>query len=212
MRVTILSESPADEAAVRILVEAVMGQRVEWTVPRSRRSGGIDGVLAVLPAVLKELHYQRTADAMVVVIDSNGSPVHPGEVGVRCDAGEECRLCRTRSLVERVQSALKPVSHGPIVTAVGLAVPAIEAWFLCGKDSNVSENAWVQGQKEKRPPYTRVGLKQTVYGSDRPGLGLETARAIEEMRRVAADIEHFHRKFPIGFGSLLQDIRAWKTR
>jgi hypothetical protein len=212
MRVTILSESPADEAAVQILVEAVMGRQVEWIAPRSRRAGGIHGVLAVLPSVLKELHYQRTADALVVVIDSNGSPVHTGALGVPCGAGEECRLCRARSLIERILQSLKPFPSGPIVTAVGLAVPAIEAWYLCGKDPSVSENAWVQGLREKRPPYTRPGLKKTVYGNDRPGLTLETARAVEEMLRVAADIEHLHRKFPVGFGSLLQDLRAWPSR
>jgi hypothetical protein len=97
------------------------------------------------------------------------------------------------------------------LSAVGLAVPAIEAWYLCGREQNVSENAWAQGLKERRRPYTRNRLKELAYGTDRPSLALETSGAIDEMHRVAQDLGQLERKFPVGFGSLLRDLRAWRA-
>jgi hypothetical protein len=59
MKVAILSESPADEAAVRILVEAVLAEKVEAIRPPTVRPGGITGVLRILGPVPKWLHYRR---------------------------------------------------------------------------------------------------------------------------------------------------------
>jgi len=206
MKVAILSESSADEAAVRILAEAVLGRTLEPVEPRSRRSGGISGVMNVLEPVLKWLHYRRPAEALIVVVDSNGTPVHAEP----CEKASKCRLCLIRKRIMEVQSYLKLVpGYGPIKTAVGLAVPAIEAWYLCGKDPNVSENAWVMGMRENRHPYTTGNLKQRVYGTDRYSLALETARATEEMQRVVQDIDRFEQLFPVGAGSLLRSLREW---
>ena len=73
----------------------------------------------------------------------------------------------------------------------------------------MSENAWVQARTEGRWLYRKGALKESVYGTDRPGLDLETRRATEEMTRVAADLDGLERKFPIGFGALRRDLRAW---
>jgi hypothetical protein len=35
--------------------------------------------------------------------------------------------------------------------AIGLAVPAIEAWLLCGVDPHITEAAWINGLKEPFP-------------------------------------------------------------
>ena len=211
MRVAILSESPADEAAVRILVEAVLGHSIE-VVPRRRRAGGVGAAFKSLPPVLKELQYRRTAEALVFVVDSNGTPVHPGGGGEACEAGDACRLCRARRIVREVRASLRPMSdYPPIRVALGLAVPQIEAWYLCGSDPNVSENAWVQAMAEGRPLYRRGELKELVYDTDRPALELETRRATEEMTRVAADLPGLERKFPVGFGALRRDLHAWRA-
>ena len=213
MKVAILSESPADEAGVRILAEAMLGQEVEPVEPRSRRSGGISGVMNVLAPVLKWLHYHRSAEGLIVVVDSNCTPVHAGQLGEPCENASECRLCIIRNKIAEVQRHLTPVpSYGPIKTAVGLAVPAIEAWYLCGKDENVSENAWVMGMQQVRPPYTKHGLKNRVYRTDRYSLATETSRATEEMQRVIQDLDRFHRQFPVGAGSLLRSLEQWHDR
>jgi hypothetical protein len=96
-----------------------------------------------------------------------------------------------------------------IPVAVGLAVPAIEAWCLCGKEPNVSEDAWVQGMAQRRWPYTKARLKELAYGTDHPSIPLATARAVEHMRRAAGDLELLARKFPVGLGSMIRALRAW---
>ena len=133
MRVAILSESSADEAALRILTEAVLGRSIE-VVPRRRRAGGVGAAFKGLPPILKELHYRRTAEALVFVVDSNGTLVHPGGGEEACEAGGACRLCRARRIVREVQGTVRPVGDlPPIRVAIGLAVPQVEAWYLCGR-------------------------------------------------------------------------------
>ncbi|MFO7898388.1 MAG: hypothetical protein R6V58_04935 [Planctomycetota bacterium] len=209
MKVAIVSESPADEAAVRILAEAVLDTTIE-TVPVARRAGGVDSALSILKPALYSAHYQQTADGVILVVDSNNTPVHSGPVDGRCERAERCRLCRARQRADEVLAALSPVpGRQPVRVAVGLAVPAIEAWYLCGSDPHVSEAAWTQGQAESRPPYTRAELKQKVYGTDRASLELETQKAVEEMTRLVQDLDALRSRFPVGFGALEHDLGPW---
>jgi hypothetical protein len=209
MKVAIISESPADEAAIRILVEALLNQPVE-TVPRRHRAGGWQAALNAIEPVLKAVHYRRSAEALVVVLDSNSSPIHRVSFEKPCENPEECRLCAARDLIRRVQGQLTPIpSREPILTAVGLAVPIIEAWYLCGEDQNVSEGAWTLGLAENRRPYTGVQLKELVYGTSRPSIALETKRAEDAMRRVVQDLDLFGRRFPRGFGALRWAVGRW---
>ena len=211
MKVAVLSESPADEAAVRILVEALLGEATQPTRAHPRLGPRSWPMVAnVLPAVLKHLHYHTDADALVVVADSNHSPVHPPGKEPK-DPGKQSRLARLRGIAAVTLKHVTPVpGRAAVKWAIGLAVPAVEAWYLCGREQGVSENAWRQGLQSGTDPYAKNGLKQTVYGTDRPGLPLETRRAAEEATRVAADLELLERKFPIGFGALAGDVRGWR--
>jgi len=93
--------------------------------------------------------------------------------------------------------------------AAGLAVPAIEAWYLRGKRSGVSEEAWRQGLATGKFPYTKGQLKVDVYGTDRPSLQLETAKVGEEAARIAQDLPRLEAHFPFGFGTLAKTLRSW---
>ena len=99
-----------------------------------------------------------------------------------------------------------------MLRAVGLAVPAIEAWLLCGRDTSVTEAAWVQGQASGRLPYTRAQLKWKVYGTERPSLPHELRRAVQEVSRHRGDVRRLENDFPHGFGALTRDLRAWKGK
>ena len=88
-----------------------------------------------------------------------------------------------------------------------MAVPAVEAWYLCGRDATVNEAAWIEGQKSMRLPYTRAQLKARVYGTDRPSLPLETACAVREVQRHVHDSRRLEHDFP-GFAALAADLRA----
>ncbi len=210
MRLAILSESPADEAAVRILAGAVLGTPIE-AIDLRARPGGWAPVLRVLPGIIRGVHYRALAEGIIVVIDSNHSPLHADYPDVPCDE-PKCRLCRTRECVSRVCQSLSPLANrSPIRCAIGLAVPAVEAWYLCGRDPNVSEAAWRAGFDAHQWPYTKQQLKQRVYGADRPTLAVEAKIAITEARRLAADLTLLREKFPVGFGSLCRQLDAWSS-
>jgi len=210
MKVAVLSESAADEAAIGILVNALIGKETySPTLPRLR-SRGWPSVLNVLPTVLKHLHYRTDADALVVVADADESGLHTAAHTAPSVMASTCRRCALRDTIDRVSAELKPVSGRlPLRTAVGMAVPAIEAWYLAGCDPRVRETSFDPANPTHPPPYTKLQLKNIVYGTDRPSLPLETQRATEEARRLAVDLAALEDRFPGGFGSLAHDIRDW---
>jgi len=212
MKVAILSESPADEAAIRILVDALLGRALEPPAMPPLRSRGYPAVVRQLPTVLRHLYYRTDAEALVVVIDSDDSLVHDPSHEQAAAASPDCRLCEAQRILGRVQTELASKRVRPVVkTAVGLAVPSIEAWYLAGRDPHVCEAAWIQGQQSGRPPYDRLVLKKKVYGTDRPALSLEIERAKAEAERIVRNgaLSHMEQLFPGGFGPLAREIRAW---
>lgn len=159
---------------------------------------------------MRELHYSTDAEALIVVVDSDDSPVHHNSHDQPGGADLKCRLCYLRNEVGRIHGQLKPkAGHPQIKVAMGLAVPSIEAWYLADIDPHVTESAWIQGLQSKRPPYSRNDLKQAVYGTPRPSRRLEQQRGIEEAQRLAQDLNLLEKLFPIGFGSLARSVRSW---
>jgi hypothetical protein len=210
MKVAILSESPADEVALRILVEGILGMETQPIASPRLRARGWPSVLDVLPAVLKHLHYHTDAEAFVLVVDSNHSRVHQlGHEQPGC-ADSQCRLCRLQAVVARVHGELRPIPGRLLIkTAIGMAVPAIEAWYRCGLDPQVTEAAWTRGLQSKTYPYTKGKLKQDVYGTDRPLLELEMSCAVREASRLVQSLPFLEHSFPNGFGSLAREVRGW---
>lgn len=210
MKVALLSESPADEAALWVLVEAVLPGSVAAVHP-GLRARGWPNVAQLLPAILRHLHFNTDADGLVVVVDSDDSVVHTAEHEAPGYFHPQCRLCQLRGIFHRTQKRF-PLLHGRdrVLRAVGLAVPAIEAWYLCGQDPQVTELAWTEGQARGWTPYTRRDLKWRVYGTDRPGLGFEMRRAVECVRRHERDLRRLEADFPHGFGAMARDLRGWK--
>ena len=208
-KVALLSESPADEAALRVLVGYVLGPFE--VVPPSLRARGWPSVEQVLPPILRHLHFHTDADGLVVVVDSDDSVVHDAAHEVPGYHHAGCRLCRLRAVFRRTLRHLPPArGRTRVLRAAGLAVPAIEAWLLCGRYPEVTEAAWLAGQDRGRLPYTRLELKVRAYGTDRPGLPLQTRRAVEEVSRHRGDIRRLENDFPHGFGALARDLQDWK--
>lgn len=211
MKTCIFSESSADEAGVRIFVDALLGRPTSPVATPPLRTRGWTQMLAVVPVVVKHLHYHTDAEALVIVLDSDFSPIHEPTHDGKEVQNAACRLCAMRTAVARVRTILRSRADrpAPLKIAVGLAVPAIEAWYLVGADPHVSEATWIMGVRAKSFPYTRSQLKQKVYGTERLTLAEETAGAIREARRVAADLARIEASFPNGFGALARDVRAW---
>jgi hypothetical protein len=211
MRVAVLSESPADEAAIRILVDGILGRQTQPIVP-PLRSRGWPSVLHNLPVVLKHLHYRTDAEALVVVVDSDRSHLHRPEHNQPGRADSACRLCQLRDIITQTQSHLRPQSSRQppsIQTAIGVAVPAIEAWYRCGIDPHVSEGTLDQRLHTESTTHIKNSLKRDAYGTDRPSLPLETQVAIEAARLLVQNLPILEQLFPNGFGPLAHSVRTW---
>ena len=202
MRVAILSESSADESALRILVDEFLGVK---TIPvaTNLESRGWHAVRNTLPAISKALQYKTDAEGLVVVVDSNHTYLSGDE--------PKNRLRDFRELVQRCQQQLKSVSgRVPLKIAVGVAAPAIEAWWLCKSNLQVNEAAWEKGLAEKHEPYSKQELKKQLYGSDYCSLELMTRKMTEAAQEIAKDLFALERAFPNGFGNLANELRSWR--
>jgi hypothetical protein len=212
MKVAYFAESPADQAALTILTEAILGQKTESVLQADLRQRGWPTVRTVLPAVLRQLHYHADAEGLVLIVDSNGAPPHLPAHEPPGTLERKCRLCQLRKLTEEVLGKVRPRSNQPALkVAIGLAVPAIEAWLLCGVDAHVTEAAWINGLKEKpgAMPYSKGSLKRQLYDTSHPSLALETERMKEAATRLANDLSSIEKLFPHGFGALLKNLKSW---
>ena len=210
MRVAVLSESSADESAIRIIINSILGIETQAVSLPPLRSRGWPSVIRILPSVLLHLHYQTNADALVVVADSDDSPPHQSaHEKIGCE-DSQCRLCQLRIAARNVLSRLQALpDSGTIRIAIGLAVPAIEAWYRCGVDPHVNEAAWSRHLDGEHLAYTRRSLKRDVYGTERPSIEIETSFAIIASSRLVNDMSVIERLFPNGFGALAKDVRSW---
>jgi hypothetical protein len=208
MKVVILGESSADEAAVRVIVHEILGVQTTDADVLNLRARGWPAVRDVLSAVIKQLHYRTDVGGLVVVADSNGAVVHIPQHDAVAGGEPGCRVCELRRTIAGVR--LTPVAGRlPLKIAIGVAVPAVEAWYAHGKVPHVNEAAWARALKDKVFPFTKLGLKEAVYGTTRPSIQLETDRALEEATRIAGRIELLEQDFPGGFGTLASDLRGW---
>jgi hypothetical protein len=208
MKVAILSESDADQAAVHIFVAALLGLEIDL-YGRSFQARGWPAVFKLLPIVLRELHYNTDVDALAVVMDSDRTPPHHADHDRPEGANPDCRMCQLRQVIVREQGRLKPTGRTPVKVAVGLAVPCIEAWFRCGHDRTVTEAAWLVALRDHQFPYDGRRLKQAVYGTDRPSIHRETQRMVEEAQRLANKLIELEKWFPGGFKPFADAVRSW---
>ncbi len=210
MKVAIFSESSADEAAIRVLINAVLGYETEIVLPGVVARNGWTSVFRLLPAALKYLHYRTDADALAVIVDSDDTSIHQPQHDQVGQADSRCRLCQLRSVINSTTATLQPVvGRTDIKTAIGLAVPAVEAWYLCGVNVQVNEAAWGRKLQGHRGLYDRLSLKRGVYGTEYPTLEEETEKATSAAHRLAGELALLEQLFPNGFGSFVRDVQQW---
>ncbi len=206
MRIAILAESPADATAIHAIVDATLGITTEYqAVPY--RLDGFSSVQRNLSSVIRWIHYQQTADALVVVVDSDESPIDLNH--------GQSRGRILRSQVANVVATLSPVRETvPLVrTAVAVAVPAIEAWLAFGADSRATEAGWLIAFNGGTRSHNEIRrLKNIVYGTERPALAIETRIMRERIERLITEgqLEALTKSFPNGLGSFVAELRAWE--
>lgn len=170
-------------------------------------------VLRSVGTVFRGVHYNSDAEGLVVVVDCDDTLSHDASHDEPGGSKDRCRFCEVRKVIDRARNSLKAVpGRQAVKVAVGLTVPAIEAWYLVGKNRQVGEAAWRVGLESNKRPFTRRQLKEMVYGTDRPSLELETKRAVEEARRIIQDLSAIETAFPVGFGFMANEIRSWRPK
>jgi hypothetical protein len=211
MKIVCFGESPADQAAMAVFTEGILGESPD-VLDMGLAGHGVTGVLNTLPGVFRGVYYNSDAEGLIVVVDCDDTNLHHPDHDKTEDGGVDCRLCQLRKIIAQARKHLKARPGRPgLKVAIGLAVPAIEAWYLVGKNHQVGEAAWISGLAAGRPPFTRQQLKKEVYGTDRPSLEQETECAMREARRIIGNIKAIERAFPIGFGLVASEIRSWKA-
>lgn len=211
MKIAVLSESPADEAAVLTLIQGLLGVEIGRVALPTPRTRGWKGTLNAIGLAIRHLHYRTDAEALIVTLDSDESPIHRegGQSGL---CNPRCRLCQLRAIVKAAQANVRPRQGcGPIKIGLGVAVPAIEAWCLCGTDPHITESAWVQSLPLRRFPYTKNELKRRLYGGENPVLELETKFLVDKAKQLVdgGQLPQLEKLFPVGFGSLADEVRSW---
>jgi hypothetical protein len=210
MKVAIVSEFTADEAAIKILVDEIIGVETDLVASPRLRPRGWPSVLNLLPSILKHLHYNSDADGLVVVVDSDDSPLHTDSHDREKQKAEACRLCTLRNIIEWEKQKLTTIMGRSLLkTAIGVAVPTIEAWYHCGLDTHVNENTWGRKLLGERITYDRKSLKKSIYLTERASLSVMTQIACDAAQRLAADLDLLEAHFPIGFGCFVRDLQNW---
>jgi hypothetical protein len=210
MKLAIYSESPADEAAIRILANAILGRETQAMDPPPLRARGWPSVRDLLPAVYKHLYYQTDADGLIVVVDSDRAQIHHADHERPDAAPNTCRLCELRRVVARLQGSVRErQGRGPLRIGVGVATPAIEAWYATGVDPHVNEATWMRAMRDNQFPYTKPSLKSLIYATERPSIELETERATSAAIRLTGKLGDLEESFPSGFGPLAEELRRW---
>lgn len=210
MKVAVFSESPADESAIRILTNAILGVQTQDAPLCGLRKRGYTGVIGTLPAVVNQLYYRTDAEGLIVVTDSDDSPVHEPAHDAPGGADSACRLCELRRIIHVEVSRLRPMQgRSTLKTAVGLAVPAIEAWLHPFVGTKVGEASWSRALQSGQRPYDRRSLKQDLYGATRVPLTVEIQVMNDSAKRAAQSLTTLESWFPNGFGALCHALRAW---
>lgn len=212
MKVAVVSEFLADEAAVKILADSILGEETELVSLSRLRPRGWASVFNMLPSIIKDLHYNSDADGLIVVVDSDESTLHSSNHDSSDGEVTDCRLCKLRSIVTREFSRLSPVlSRGTLNVAIGIAIPAIEAWYRCGLDPHVTEAEWSRKLRGERLTYNKQSLKISAYGPGRISNFARTELAKDAARRLTENLQQLEERFPGGFGNLVRDLRGWIT-
>ena len=211
MKIGYYCESPADQAALAVFTEGILGEPPE-PISMDLEAHSVPGFFSALDGVFRGVHYNSDGEGLIVVVDCDDSEIHDAAHNQPGGGGERCRLCQARKIITLARRQLKPRQGRPeLKVAIGVAVPAIEAWYLVGKNHQAGEAAWIAGLAAGQLPFTRSQLKQLVYGTERPPLELETECAVREVRRIIRDVKAIEIAFPVGFGPMAQEIRLWKA-
>jgi hypothetical protein len=211
MKIGFYCESPVDAAAMKIFTAGILKQMPEEiNMPLNGR--GVPDFFIALDGVFRGIHYLSDAEGLVIVVDSDESVVHNSGHDKPGASEEQCRLCKVRKIIANAQNTLKPrQNRAALKVAIGVAVPAIEAWYLTGINHQVGEAAWLTKTTDGRHLVQKKQLKRELYQTEDPPLNVAMECAVREATRLAADLQPVENVFPNGFGLMANEIRTWMS-
>ena len=99
MNVAIGSESDADEAGIRILAEAALHRSFTLLEPIRVTLRGWTAVINTLPSQYKVLYWRPDADGLIIVLDSDETPVHDQSHEDQGYSHPSCRCCQLHKTI-----------------------------------------------------------------------------------------------------------------
>lgn len=210
MNLAVFSESPIDEAVVRILIDGILGRTTSPVELFTFRARGWPSILSNIGPVLRHLHYRTVAESLVVVADSNNHEVHAAQH--QHAPHESCRHCwLEREAANTIRNLPKVQPWQPVHVAVAVPCPSIEAWLLIREDRSCTEAGWVQRRAEEANSVQEIRrLKQQLYGTEAPhAVEGMMAIACERAKSLLPHLDQLGRAFPNSFGNLAANIRGW---
>jgi hypothetical protein len=149
------------------------------------------------------------------VVDSDTTTIHRPDHDPHAAPDPDCRKGEILRKIEAAKRHLaeRPGRPEPPKLAVGLCVPAIEAWYLCGVDPQVTEANWSRMLGQGKASHARaekLRMKAAVFGPHRISRERQIEIAVGHARRLAPDLHRLRQDFPHGFGLFAQEIEAWR--
>lgn len=211
MKIAFFSESKIDETVLKNLVEEISESEIEETDIRKKlRFRSSSHLVKNLSVVISSVHYNSDAKFLVIASDSDDYPVHISQHDI--NENGECHLCRLRKIVKNSLAEMQAVEGKEMLkVAIGVPVPAIEAWLLFGKNPQVSENTWIRKQNGEKINYNRKKLKTELYGGERVSEEKKIEISIKAIERIVENqlLDDLEKSFPQGFGSLSNEVKSW---
>lgn len=212
MKVAFFSESKADETVLKHFVEELSEEGLEEKdIRKNLQFRSSSSVIKYLPVVIRSVHYNSDAEFLVVSSDSDDTPVHIAQH--KTIKNEQCHLCCLQIIA---QKSLAELQESPgkqmLKVAIGVPVPAIEAWLLFGKNPHVSEHYWIRFQNGEKITYDRKKLKTELYGGEHVPEAQRIEISIKAIQRIVENqlLEGLEKEFPQGFGTMADKVRNWK--
>lgn len=212
MKVAFFSESKADETVLKNFVEEISEAEIEEKdIRKNLQFRSSSHLIKNLPVVIRSVHYSSDADFLVISSDSDDTPVHIAQH--ETIENEQCHLCCLQKIVQKSLAELQDFEGKQMLKiAIGIPVPAIEAWLLFGKNLHVSENYWIRFQNGEKIRYDRKKLKVELYGGDRIPEVKRIEISLKAIQRIVENdlLEGLEENFPQGFGKMADEVRNWK--
>lgn len=100
-------------------------------------------------------------------------------------------------------------SRSPLKVAVGVAVPAIEAWYLVGRHPAASEAAWMSRPSDLRHHDRKREFKLAAYRIASADSAAGVERATNTAGEAAKRVSDLIRLFPGGFAPFAGAVQGW---